>query len=98
MLAPPLTATIYLPLLPLLATHFHTFLQAINLTITLYVIFQAILPLLFSTTSDAIGPRPVLLATHTLYTIASLGLVLNKHVYAGLLVLRACRVWVHPPC
>lgn len=58
MLASPLTATLYFPLLPILATHFHTSLQAINLTIALYVIFQAISPLLFSTTSDTIGRRP----------------------------------------
>lgn len=89
MLVSPLTATIDLPFLPLLATHFHTSLQAINLTITLYVIFQAISPLLFSTTSGTIGRRPVLLTTYTLYTVASLGLALNKHSYAGLLILRA---------
>ena len=89
MFASPLTATIYLPLLPLLAKHFHTSLQAINLSVTLYVIFQAVSPLLFSTTSDTIGRRPVLLVTYTIYTIASLGLALNKHSYAALLILRA---------
>ncbi|KAL8736537.1 MAG: hypothetical protein Q9181_002386 [Wetmoreana brouardii] len=89
MFASPLTATIYLPLLPLLATHFHTSLQAINLTVTLYVVFQAISPLIFSTTSDTVGRRPILLATYTIYTFASLGLALNKHSYAALLLLRA---------
>ena len=89
MFASPLTATIYLPLLPLLANDFHTTLQAINLSVTLYVIFQAVSPLLFSTSSDTIGRRPVLLVTYTVYTIASLGLALNKHSYAALLILRA---------
>ena len=41
MLASPLTATIYFPLLPLLATEFRVSIQAINLTITLYIVFQA---------------------------------------------------------
>lgn len=89
MLASPLTATIYLPLLPLLATHFHVSIQAINLTITLYIIFQAISPLLFATASDSFGRRPILLLTYAVYTAASLGLALNKSSYAALLVLRA---------
>ena len=89
MLASPLTATIYLPLLPLLATHFHVSIQAINLTITLYIIFQAISPLLFATASDSFGRRPILLLTYAVYTAASLGLALNKKSYAALLVLRA---------
>ncbi|KAI4206393.1 MAG: hypothetical protein LQ346_001102 [Caloplaca aetnensis] len=89
MLASPLTATIYLPLLPLLATHFHVSSQAINLTITLYIVFQAVSPLLFATASDAFGRRPIYLVTFSVYTLASLGLALNKGSYAGLLVLRA---------
>lgn len=89
MLASPLTATIYLPLLPLLSSHFHVSLQAINLTITLYVIFQAISPLLFATASDTYGRRPVYLITFSVYALASLGLALNRNSYVWLLVLRA---------
>ena len=89
MLASPLTATIYLPLLPLLATHFHVSIQAINLTITIYIVFQAISPLLFATASDSFGRMPILFLTYAVYTIASLGLALNKSIYAALLVLRA---------
>lgn len=89
MLASPLTATIYLPLLPSLARHFSVSIQAINLTITIYIIFQAISPLLLATASDSLGRRPIYLATYALYTLANLGLALNKHSYAGLLVLRA---------
>lgn len=48
MLVSPLTATIYLPLLPLLATHFEVSGQAINLTTTLYIISQARPPAIFS--------------------------------------------------
>ena len=89
MLASPLTATIYLPLIPLLATHFGVSIQAINSTITIYIVFQAISPLLLATASDTIGRRPIYLSTYALYTLASLGLALNKHSYAALLVLRA---------
>ena len=89
MLASPLTATIYLPFLPLLATQFAVSSQAINLTITIYIIFQAISPLLFATASDTLGRRSIYLTTYALYTIASLGLALNQHSYVALLVLRA---------
>lgn len=89
MLASPLTATIYLPLLPPLAQHFGVSIQAINLTITIYIVFQAISPLLFATASDSLGRRPIYLVTYALYTLSSLGLALNKHSYAGLLLLRA---------
>jgi MFS family permease len=89
MLASPLTATIYLPLLPLLAIHFQVSTQAINLTITLYIIFQAIAPLIFATASDSLGRRPIYLVTYAVYTAASLGLALNRTSYVALLVLRA---------
>jgi MFS family permease len=89
MLASPLTATIYLPLLPLLAIHFQVSIQDINLTITLYIIFQAIAPLIFATASDSLGRRPIYLITYAIYTAASLGLALNRTSYIALLVLRA---------
>lgn len=89
MLASPLTATIYLPLLPSLAQHFNVSMQAINLTITIYIIFQAISPLLLATISDSLGRRPIYLFIYALYALANLGLALNKRSYAGLLILRA---------
>ncbi|KAA6414326.1 MAG: major facilitator superfamily [Lasallia pustulata] len=84
----PLTATIYLPLLPLLRAHFHTSAQAVNLTITLYIIFQALSPAIFGPLSDSLGRRPVYLLTLALYMLANLGLALNKHSYGVLLGLR----------
>jgi multidrug resistance protein len=84
----PLTATIYFPLLPLLRAHFNTSTQAINLTITLYIIFQALSPSIFGPLSDSLGRRPVYLLTLALYMIANLGLALNKHSYGVLLGLR----------
>ena len=85
----PLTATIYLPLLPLLSDHFNTSIQAINLTITIYIIFQALAPLLLASTSDYFGRRPIHLLTFSLYILPSLGLALNKSSYPALLGLRA---------
>jgi hypothetical protein len=43
-LASSLTATIYFPLIENLSRHYQTSIQAINLTITLYLVFQAISP------------------------------------------------------
>ncbi|KIX99886.1 uncharacterized protein Z520_04522 [Fonsecaea multimorphosa CBS 102226] len=88
-LTSPLTATIYLPLLPVLAAHFHVSLQRVNLTITVYIIFQALAPVLLSTFSDTLGRRPVVLAAFAIFALASLGLALNRSSYAALLVLRA---------
>ena len=88
-LASPLTATIYLPIIPLLGAHFHASIQAINLTITLYIIFQALSPAILGTLSDTLGRRPVFLITLAVYFLASLGLALNRKSYAALLVLRA---------
>ncbi|OQU95509.1 hypothetical protein CLAIMM_01698 [Cladophialophora immunda] len=88
-LTSPLTATIYLPLLPLLSTHFDVSPQKINLTITIFIIFQALSPLIVSTFADTCGRRPLFLASFTIYTLASLGLALNPSSYAALLVLRA---------
>lgn len=85
----PLTATIYLPLLPLLARNLDTSAQAINLTITIYIIFQALSPAIFATLSDSLGRRIIYLITLTLYVLSNLGLALAQNSYAALLVLRA---------
>ena len=85
----PLTATIYFPLLPLLSTHYHASTQAINLTITIYIIFQALSPAIFATLSDSLGRRIVYLITLSLYALSNLGLALEHNSYAALVVLRA---------
>ena len=85
----PLTATIYFPLLPLLSAHYHASAQAINLTITIYIIFQALSPTIFATLSDSLGRRIVYLLTLTLYVLSNLGLALEHNSYAALVVLRA---------
>lgn len=88
-LASSLTANIYLPLILLLAEQYHTSAQAINLTITVYVVFQGISASFWSPLSDVFGRRPVFIITFSLYTAASLGLALSKGSYAALVVLRA---------
>lgn len=89
MILSTLTATSYLPLIPMLSTHFSVSIQAINLTVTVYAICQAISPALFASLADAFGRRPVLLGLISLYAFASLGLTLNQRSYAALVALRA---------
>ncbi|ROV91697.1 hypothetical protein VMCG_09256 [Cytospora schulzeri] len=89
MLLSTLTATIYFPLIPMLSRHFSVSVQAINLTVTVYAVFQAISPTFFASLADSFGRRPVLLGLICIYSIASLGLALNKNSYAALIALRA---------
>ncbi len=84
-----LTATIYFPLLPLLREQFHVSAQAINLTLTLYVVFQAISPIFFGPLADSYGRRLILLIALFIYTVGNIGLAINKNSYAVLLLLRA---------
>lgn len=69
--------------------HFNTSAQAISLTIALYIVFQALSPLLLATSSDHFGRRPIFIGIFTLYALASLGLALNNSNYPALLVVRA---------
>lgn len=84
-----LTATIYFPLIPLLSSSFSSSTQAINLTVTVYAIVQAISPGIFASLADTFGRRPVLLILLVIYTGGSLGLVFDKGSYAALMTLRA---------
>ncbi|KAF2748918.1 MFS general substrate transporter [Sporormia fimetaria CBS 119925] len=89
MILSTLSATIYFPLIPMLSTYFGVSTQAINLTVTVYAIFQALTPGCFASIADLYGRRPVLLALVTVYALGSLGLVLNKKSYPMLMAFRA---------
>ncbi|KAK8090908.1 hypothetical protein PG994_000413 [Apiospora phragmitis] len=84
-----LSATIYFPLIPLLAAHYATSVQAVNLTVTLYVVFQGIAPSFWSPASDSLGRRPVFLGTFAVFAAASAGLCFSGRSLAALAALRA---------
>lgn len=84
-----LTATIYLPLLPLLRAHFHISAEAVNLTLTVYIVFQALSPVLFGPLSDTHGRRAVFLLVLSLYAVGNVGLAVNTRSFAALITLRA---------
>ncbi|CZS98789.1 uncharacterized protein RCO7_09134 [Rhynchosporium graminicola] len=88
-LASSLTANIYFPLITLLAAHYLTSVQSINLTITLYILIQGIAPSIFSPLSNSFCRRPVYIFSFAIYTAASIGLAFSGDSYIALLLLRA---------
>ncbi len=87
MLFSPLTANIYFPAMSKLEADLDTAAQLINLTMTSYLVLQAVAPALFGDLADVIGRRPAFLGMFALYSIANLGLAL-QHSFPALLTLR----------
>ena len=83
----PLAANIYLPCVPLLVSSYGTTLQAINLTITGYVIIQGVAPAVFSELAETLGRRPVYLIAFAVFISSSICLALQDN-YPALLVFR----------
>ncbi|KAI8091104.1 major facilitator superfamily domain-containing protein [Gilbertella persicaria] len=83
----PLTASIYLPSLIQIQEDLKTTTENVNLTVTAYMVFQAISPTFWGTIADSYGRRVVLISTVFIYCCASIGLALTPN-YAALLVFR----------
>ncbi|CAN9391776.1 unnamed protein product [Alternaria alternata] len=83
----PFTANIYFPCLEELQYAVGVDSSLINLTITTYLIVQAIAPAFCGDLADNLGRRPVYLITFFIYVCANLGLALQEN-YAALMVLR----------
>ncbi|KAI4638906.1 hypothetical protein J4E93_009656 [Alternaria ventricosa] len=83
----PFTANIYFPCLEELQHAVGVNASLINLTITTYLIVQAIAPAFCGDLADNLGRRPVYLITFAIYVCANLGLALQQN-YAALMVLR----------
>ncbi|CAO3701709.1 unnamed protein product [Rhizopus microsporus] len=83
----PLTANIYLPALNQIEQSFNITTEQVNLTVTVYMIFQAISPTFWGTLADSIGRRPILMSTMTVYCGACIGLALAPN-YASVMVFR----------
>ncbi|KAL2132432.1 hypothetical protein VTI74DRAFT_3801 [Chaetomium olivicolor] len=87
MLFSPFTANAYFPAMARLQADLGTSAQLINLTITSYLVLQAVASTLFGDLADASGRRPAFLAMFALYTATNLGLALQRS-YPALLTLR----------
>lgn len=83
----PLTANIYYPAIVNLSHDLHVSTNLINLSITVYLIFQGLAPTFVGSFSDVRGRRPAYIACFIIYFGANLGLALQNS-YAALMVLR----------
>ncbi|KAL4771551.1 citrate synthase [Aspergillus nidulans var. acristatus] len=84
----PLSSNIYYPALNALAADLHVSPSQINLTITTYMICQALSPTLTATLSDTSGRRPAYILCFIIYIFSNIFLS-NCTSYASLLGLRA---------
>ncbi|RAL08871.1 synaptic vesicle transporter [Aspergillus homomorphus CBS 101889] len=83
----PLSSSIYFPALTSLADAMHVSTTRINLTVTMYLIFQGIAPSFTGAFSDTHGRRPAYLICFVLYLGANIGLALQNN-YTALMILR----------
>jgi multidrug resistance protein len=83
----PFSAFIYFPALNAIAQSLSVSLELMNITITMYLVVQGIVPSIFGDLSDTLGRRPIYLLVFLIYLCASLGLAFQNS-YTALLVLR----------
>ncbi|KAK0208811.1 MFS general substrate transporter [Desarmillaria ectypa] len=88
----PLTANIYLPAIPVLTVDFNKSTELINITVTVYMVFQGLSPMLFGTMADQVGRRPMFAACLLMLSLSCIGLALvPTSVYWLLVVLRCAQ-------
>lgn len=83
----PFSAFTYFPALDYIGEDLGVSLQLMNLTITMFLVVQAVAPAILGDLADQIGRRPVYLLVLVVYFTASVGLALQRS-YPALLVLR----------
>ncbi|MCJ1438604.1 hypothetical protein MMC27_007994 [Xylographa pallens] len=83
----PFSAFIYFPALQDIANDLSVSLELMNLTVTLYLVVQGIVPSLFGDMAETLGRRPVYLLAFSIYVLASVGLALQDS-YPALIILR----------
>lgn len=86
----PLPATIYFPAIPQLTKVFNESTEAVNTTVTVYLVFQGLGPMLWGPLSDQWGRRPVILICLGILTLSCVGLALTPTDAFWLLFLMRC--------
>ncbi|MBA2939441.1 MFS transporter [Paenibacillus sp. CGMCC 1.16610] len=84
----PFTQTIYTPVLPEVASQLHSTSFVVNLTISVFTLFLAMMQVIYGPLTDLKGRRKVMLFGITLYVMASVGCFFSDTI-ALLLVFRA---------
>ncbi|KAH8680694.1 major facilitator superfamily transporter [Xylariales sp. PMI_506] len=82
-----LSSNIYFPSLDAISKELNVSLDAVSLTITSYLIIQGISPVIWGSFSDAIGRRPIYLASFSVYIVANIALSFSPN-FAVLLIFR----------
>ena len=75
-----LAMNIFLPSLPGMTAHFETDYRVMQLSVAVYLGFNAVLQILIGPISDKVGRRPVLLWGMALFMLATLGCILAPNV------------------
>ncbi|KAI9246064.1 major facilitator superfamily domain-containing protein [Phascolomyces articulosus] len=86
-LVSPFSGTIYYPALTQISQDFNVSVSLVNLTVTVYMIFQALSPSFWGPLSDLVGRRPVYIGTLTVLVGICIGLA-KAPSYTALIVLR----------
>lgn len=86
----PLTAYIYLPAIPLIATAFNKTVELTNLTVTVYLVFMGVSPMFWGTLADRMGRRPTSLGCLFVLSLACIGLAFVPTSYFWLLMILRC--------
>ncbi|KAI9261471.1 major facilitator superfamily domain-containing protein [Phascolomyces articulosus] len=86
-LTSPLTGQIYYPSLTSISEEFNVSISLVNLSVTVYMISQAIAPSFWGPLSDVWGRRPIYLSTLTIFMAVCAGLAMVEN-FTALLVLR----------
>ncbi|KAH7096388.1 MFS general substrate transporter [Auriculariales sp. MPI-PUGE-AT-0066] len=85
-----MSGQIYFPVIQTIADAFHVSIQAINLTVTSYLILQGLSPMIFGPIADAKGRRLALIICLTILTGSCIGMaVMPEDAYWLLVLLRA---------
>ncbi|KAF9257443.1 MFS general substrate transporter [Marasmius fiardii PR-910] len=85
----PLSSSIYFPAIPTLSNVFNKSVELINLTVTMYMVFQAISPMVFGTLADTVGRRLMYASCLLILSLSCVGLALVPvNAYWLLLLLR----------
>ncbi|KAJ7211081.1 MFS general substrate transporter [Mycena rebaudengoi] len=86
----PLSSNVYFPVIPALSEIFHVSIELINLTVTMYIVFQGISPMFWGTLADSWGRRPMFVGCLALLSLSCIGLALVPTNDYWLLLLLRC--------